>query len=234
MMEEHNRFRGFFERVLFKGEKQGKIEGLERTAKYAEERLERAKQDRVEADKRMKKICDECATSLANMKVDVDKDISTDEMIQILKKGTEQLNKMQKNWVGMTLYFQSINSYIKDMETKQNMFVKDAEGVQDSSLIDLMTDSIKNSLESSIKSHRTAATYVKVSNNYIMEPLRNMHGMLSIEPAEIKQAQKELMDSCERASEGIKDMFNNDSAQTIRELENALQSLDPVQSIENY
>jgi hypothetical protein len=42
-----------------------------------------------------------------------------------------------------------------------------------------------------------------------------------------------LIESCKKASKGIKDMFNEDSAQTIREIENALQSSDPVQSIEN-
>ncbi len=229
MMEEHKRSRGLGEKIFFRGEKQGKIEGFERTAKYAEERLKRAKQDRVEAEKEMKKITDECTTSLANMQIVVQKDISTDEMIQILKKGTEKLNQMQKNWAGMTLYFHSINTYIEDMKTKQNLFVEDAKVVQDSSLLDLMAESIKNSLDSSIKSHRTAATYVKVSNNYIMEPLRNMHGMLALGPAEIPKAQEELVKSCKRASEGIKDMFNEDSAHTIRELENALQSLDPCQ-----
>jgi hypothetical protein len=96
-----------------------------------------------------------------------------------------------------------------------------------------MADSIKKSLESSIKSNRTAATYVKVSNNYIMEPLRKMHGMLAIEPAKMEQAQKELVESCERASKGITIMFNEDREQTIREMENSLQSLDPCQSIEN-
>jgi hypothetical protein len=34
-------------------------------------------------------------------------------------------------------------------------------------------------------------------------------------------------------STGIKIMFNEDRAQTIREMENALQSPDPVQSLEN-
>jgi hypothetical protein len=154
-------------------------------------------------------------------------------MIQILTDGTQLLGKLQENWAGMTLYFKSINSYIEDMKTKQNMFVEDAKVVQDSSLLDLMAESIKKSLESSIKSHRTAATYVKVSNNYIIEPLQVMHGMLAIEPAKMEEAQQELIESCKKASEGIKVMFNEDRKQTIREIENALQSSDPVQSIEN-
>jgi hypothetical protein len=66
-----------------------------------------------------------------------------------------------------------------------------------------------------------------------MEPLRKMHGMLAIEPAKIKQAQLELVESCKRASEGIKVISKKDSEQTIRELENELQSPDPVQSIQN-
>jgi hypothetical protein len=82
-------------------------------------------------------------------------------------------------------------------------------------------------------SHRTAATYVKVSNSYIMGPLREMHGMLANEPAKMEQAQKELVESCKRASDGIEVMFNVDREQTIREIENELQSPDPGQSIQN-
>jgi hypothetical protein len=92
---------------------------------------------------------------------------------------------------------------------------------------------MKKSLESSIKSHRRAATYVKVSNNHIMEPLRNMHGMLAIEPEKMEQAQKELIESCRKASRVIQIMFNEDRAQTNREMENALQSPDQGQSIQN-
>ncbi|EFX83207.1 hypothetical protein DAPPUDRAFT_100775 [Daphnia pulex] len=185
VMEEQKRSRDILERIFYPGEKEKKIKNFERSVEDAEKRLEKAKQDAKKADEEMGKIEKEFTESLKNMHID-------------------------KNWVGMTLYFQSINSYIEDMKTKQNTFVEDAEGAQDSSLIDFMADSIKNSLESSIKSHRTAATDVKVSNNYIMEPLRKMHGMLAIGPDEMEKAQKELIDSCKRASEGIKVMFNED------------------------
>jgi hypothetical protein len=57
--------------------------------------------------------------------------------------------------------------------------------------------------------------------------------MLSIEPDELQQAQKELIDSCKKASAGIQIMFIEDREQTIREMENAIQSSDTVQSIEN-
>jgi hypothetical protein len=233
VMEEQQRSRGILERIFFPGEKEKKIRNFARTVEDAEKRLEKAKQDAKKADEEMEKIENEYIKSLENMHIDVKKDISTDQMIQILKDGTQQLGKMQENWTGMTLYFKSINSYIEDMKSKQNMFVEDAEGAQDSSLIDFMAESIKKSLESSIKSHRTAAMYVQVSNNYIIEPLQVMHGMLAIEPAKMEQAQKDLIESCKKASEGIKIMFNEDREQTIREIENALQSSDPVQSIEN-
>jgi hypothetical protein len=228
VMEEQQRSRGILERIFFPGEKE-KIAGFERSVKDAEERLKKAKQDAADAEKNIDKICDECTESLRNMQVDVDEDISTDRMIQILKDGTQQLGKLQENWTGMTLYFKSINSNIeKVMKKQQNIFVGDAKDAQENTfLIDSMAESIKKSLESSIKSHRTAATYVKVSNNYIMGPLRNMHGMLALEPEKIKQAQKELIDSCERASKGIQIMFNEDGVQTIPEIENALQSPDP-------
>ena len=235
LIEERKRSRHVLEYIFFPLDKERKIGNLVRTVEDAEKRLNKAKQDAIDAEKEMEKICDEYIKSLENMHIDVKKDISTDRMIKILKKGTKLLGKLQENWAGMTLYFKSINSYIeKVMNKQQNMFVKDAQDAQEHTfLIDVMTDTIKKSLESSIKSHRTAATYVKVSNNYIMEPLRSMHGMLAIEPAKMQKAQEELMESCKKASEGIKIMFNEDRAQTIREMENALQSPDPVQSIDN-
>jgi hypothetical protein len=48
----------------------------------------------------------------------------------------------------------------------------------------------------------------------------------------MEQAQKELLESCKRASEGIRIMFNEDRAQqAIREMENALQSPDPFKEL---
>jgi hypothetical protein len=233
VMEEQKRSRDALELFFFPGEKNEKFEKIETTIQDALQRLEETKEKTKKVEEEMGKIENEYIQRLENMHIDVKKDISTDQMIQILKDGTQQLGKLQENWTGMTLYFKSINSYIEDMKTKQKMFVEDAEGAQDSSLIDFMAESIKKSLESSIKSHRTAAMYVQVSNNYIIEPLQVMHGMLAIEPAKMEQAQKELIESCKKASEGIKIMFNEDRKQTIREIENALQSSDPVQSIEN-
>ncbi len=234
IMEENNRSRGVVEKIFFRGEKQEKIEGFKRAVEDAEKRLEKAKQDAKKADEEMGKNCDKWIKSLEKMQIDVKKDISADEMIQILKKGTELLSDLQGNWTYMTVYFEKINTYIGEMKTKHKDFVEDAKVAQeDSSTIDFMTNSITNSLNSSNKSQRTAATYVKVSNNYIMEPLRKMHGMLALGPAEIPKAQEELVKSCERASKGITIMFIEENAQTIRELENALQSLDPIRSIEN-
>jgi hypothetical protein len=197
-------------------------------------RQEAALNGQKKSEKEMKKICDEFTTSLANMHIDVEKDISTDPMIQILKEGMKLLSDLRKNWAGMTLYFQSINSYIKDMKTKHKFFVEDAKEAQkDTSMINFIADSIKISLETSIKSHHIAAMYVKVSNSYIMVPLRNMHGMPAIEPAKMEQAQKELVESCERASKGIKIMFKEATEQAFREIANEIQSSDTVQSIQN-
>ncbi len=194
-------------------------------------RQEAAINGQKKSEKEMKKICDEFTTSLANMHIHVQKDIRTDPMMQILQEGIKLLCDLQKNWAGMSLYFQSINKYIGNiMKRHQINFVEEANlALTDSFLIDYMADSMEILLESSIMSHRTAATYVKVSNNYILGPLRNMHGMPAIEPAKMEQAQKELLESCKRASEGIRIMFNEDrEQQTNREMENALQSPDPL------
>jgi hypothetical protein len=227
VMEERKRLRTILELLYFPDEHQRVIKNIETLVEEAENRLAKNKVEAIKEEEQMGKICEEYIQKLRNMQVDVDEDISTDRMIQILQEGTKLLADMEKNWTGITLYFKSINSYIeKVMHKQQNMFVEDARNAQGhTSLIDEMSNSIKKSLESSIKSHRTAATYVKVSNNYIMEPLRNMHGMLAIEPAEMQQAQKELMKSCLNATEGIKIMFKEDKEQEMSEMQNERQLL---------
>ncbi|EFX65571.1 hypothetical protein DAPPUDRAFT_264519 [Daphnia pulex] len=55
-----------------------------------------------------------------------------------------------------------------DVVSRINSLIK-FHTAEDSSLIDCIEDSMKKLLESSIESHRTAATYVKVSNNYILK-----------------------------------------------------------------
>jgi hypothetical protein len=236
LIEEQQRSQGFWESIFSSGEKERKIGNFLRMIEDAEKGLKNAKQDAAKDKEEMEKICDECIKSLANMKVDGEKNISLEEMVKTLKDGTKLLSDLQENWTGMTEYFISINSYIeKVMKKQQNMFVEDTKVAQENtSMINFIANSMKKSLESSIKSHRTAATYVKVSNSYIMGPLRSMHGMLALAPAEMEKAQEELVASCKRACEGIKIMCKEDrEQQTNREMENALQSSDPVQSIQN-
>jgi hypothetical protein len=140
-----------------------KLSGLsllgESMAKGTEKRLEKTiTQEAMETDKEMAKICDECIKSLESMHINVKKDISTDQMMKILRDGTKQLGKLQKKWAGMTEYFQSIKSYIeKVMNKRQNMFVENDQNSQEhhAFLIAMLTNSIQILLESSIKSHRT-------------------------------------------------------------------------------
>nr|CAH0113456.1 unnamed protein product [Daphnia galeata] len=171
----------------------------------------------------MDTICNKCQKSLDNMRVNVDEKISTDEMIQLLKDGTKQMGELQKNWAGMTMYFTSINSYIKKvMKPQHQVYIDDANAVLElgSSFVDLLTDSMAKSLESSIKSHRTATTYFKVSDNYIMGPLKQMHRMLALRPDEVAKVQDGLKQSCKNAVEGIQVMFHEETQQTIQQVQN--------------
>jgi hypothetical protein len=90
-------------------------------------RQEAAINGQKKSEKEMKKICDEFTKSLANMHIHVQKDIRRDPMMQILKDGTKLLGTLQKNWAGMSLYFQSINKYIGNiMKRHQINFVEEA------------------------------------------------------------------------------------------------------------
>ncbi len=197
------------------------------TKKQAENWLQRLKEEAKQVEKERNKICNDSTDSLKNLQINVGKEVSTDEMIQLLEKGTKQLGEMHEKWAGMTMYFESINNRIGIVMNKYLVdFAKDAEDAKnDSSLLKFIEGSIAKSLDSSIKSHRIAATYVKVSDNYIMDPLKRMHGMLSIEPAKLKETQGELLELCTEAMQGITDMGKEDRNKTVREIENEVQNI---------
>jgi hypothetical protein len=189
--------------------------------------LQRIKEQAKQVEKEKGKIWDDYTKSLKNLQINVGKGVSTDEMIKLLQDGTKKLGEMHEKWAGMTMYFEHINNHI-DKVTKKYLvdFVNDANDAQhDISLLEFMTDSIEKSLTSSIKSHHVAATYVKVSDNYIMGPLKRMHGMLSIEPAKLEETQKNLLESCTKAMQGIQELGIEDRNKTIREIENKVQSI---------
>jgi hypothetical protein len=219
LLKERERTRNIFEFVFYSGEKQKTIDQIEKTVKEAEKRLEKAN---LEAEQTgQDDIFNDFIQRLENMRVNVDDKISKDKMIEQLKEGTRLLGELQKNWAGMTMYFTSINSYIKKvMNPQQNVFIDDANAVLklDSSFVNLLTNSMAKSLESSIKSQHTAATYVQVSHNYIMGPLKQMHGMLALRPDEMEEVQEELIKSCKNANEGIIVMFQLPSNQMLESI----------------
>ena len=193
----------------------------------AENWLQRIKEEAKQVEKEKGKIWDDYTKSLKNLQINVGKEVSTDEMIKLLQDGTKKLGEMHEKWAGMTMYFEHINNHIdKVTKTCLDDFVNDAKGAQhDTSHLEFMEGSIAKSLESSIKSRHVAATYVKVSDNYIMEPLKQMHGMLSIEPAKLEETQKNLLESCTKAMQGIQELGIEDRNKTIREIENKVQSI---------
>jgi hypothetical protein len=95
---------------------------------------------------------------------------------------------------------------------------KDAQG-GDPDMIEEFKISLQKSLGSCIKTQHSAKMYVKVSNNHIMKSINLMHGMLALPTNEIEEAQNKLVASCEAAANGIKDMYNEDMSNTIREIQ---------------
>ncbi|XP_046460863.1 uncharacterized protein LOC124207451 [Daphnia pulex] len=75
-------------------------------------------------------------------------------------------------------------------------------------------------LESCYKTHHSAAKlYVRVSDKHIMKSINLMHSMLSIPLSEVEGAQIKLMASCEEATKGIQDIYNEERAEATREIE---------------
>jgi NTP pyrophosphatase (non-canonical NTP hydrolase) len=115
--------------------------------------------------------------SLENMHVDVEKEISRNEIINLLGDGLSKLSQFYTNYAGLIKNFDSINNHIEQVTHRAlTDFVDDAKIAQeDPFIIDFMTDSINKSLELSDATHRTAKMYVEFSNKNIMKSLKDMH-----------------------------------------------------------
>jgi hypothetical protein len=114
---------------------------------------------------------------LEKMHVDVKKEISRDEIINLLEDGMSKLSKFYTNYAMLIKNFNSINNHIEQVTHRAlSDFVDDAKEAQEYPfLIDLMTDSINKSLELSCATHRTAEMYVDFSNKNIVKSLNEMH-----------------------------------------------------------
>jgi hypothetical protein len=87
-------------------------------------------------------------------------------------------------------------------------------------LIDELEKSLETSLESCYETHHSAAKlYVRVSDKHIMKSINLMHSMLSIPLSEVEGAQIKLMASCEEATKGVKNMYNEERAESTRGIE---------------
>jgi hypothetical protein len=133
------------------------------------------KEKRVEEER--EEIYDDFKKRLEKMDVDVKKEISRDEIFNLLKAGISKLSQLNSNWVGLTKNFNSINNHIEQITHRAlTDFVDDAKDAQeDPFIIDFMTDSINKSLELSYATHRAAEMYVKFSNRNIVKSLNDMH-----------------------------------------------------------
>ncbi|EFX63200.1 hypothetical protein DAPPUDRAFT_308060 [Daphnia pulex] len=114
---------------------------------------------------------------LKNMHVDVEKEISRNEIINLLGDGLSKLSQFYTNYAGLIKNFDSINNHIEQVTHRAlTDFVDDAKIAQeDPFIIDFMTDSINKSLELSDATHPTAKMYVEFSNKNIMKSLKDMH-----------------------------------------------------------
>jgi predicted small secreted protein len=115
----------------------------------AKTNLHRIKQEARRVEEEKEEIYDDFIKRLQNMHVDVKKEISGDEIINLLKAGMSKLSKLNSNWVGLIKNFNSINDHINQITQRAlTDFVDDTKDAQEYPfLIDLMTDSIKKSLE---------------------------------------------------------------------------------------
>jgi hypothetical protein len=172
----------------------------------AENKLKELKAEKEVCEKNIDKILKDNIERLEKMGIDANNAISPKQAIETLKEGLEYLAELQKQWAGITLYFNKIKNHLTETTAKN---------LEDNAEVAQLADSIKESLESTFQTHHSAKMYVNVSNNYIMESLTTMHGMLALPSNEVVASQKKnLIDSCKEASEGILKMCTEDKNNT--------------------
>jgi DNA repair exonuclease SbcCD ATPase subunit len=188
----------------------------------AENKLKEMKKEAEQVQEQLDKITRENIASLGEMRVDVKKAFNQNETLQILREGLKYLGQLQGKWANMNRYFDSVRNYYTTVTFKALTDLladaKDAQG-GDPDMIEEFKISLQKSLGSCIKTQHSAKMYVKVSNNHIMKSINLMHGMLALPTNEIEEAQNKLVASCEAAANGIKDMYNEDMSNTIREIQ---------------
>ena len=114
--------------------------------------------------------------TLKIIQINIDKELSQNDMIKLLENGMGQLSQLNSNWAGFTNNFNSFNNNVKEV-TQRAMadFAENAKSAQgDISIIDFLTDSMNKTLETSQRTSHNAKKYVKFSNENIMQSLDDM------------------------------------------------------------
>ncbi len=150
-------------------------------------------------------------------------DIISDQN-ETLRKVLNDLGHLLAKWSSIHRFFNTIRNHFMEVTfPRLNEFTTDAgETLGDAYSCFLMGELNKSlkDLESCYKTHHSAAKlYVRVSDTHIMKNINLMQSMLSIPLSEVGGAQIKLMASCEEATKGIQEMYNEERAEATREIE---------------
>lgn len=170
-------------------------------------------------------ISDDSIQHLDAMRVDTDKTLEQNEMIRTLKESLNNLGQLLDKWSSIHRFFNTIRNHFMEVTfPRLKDFSTDAQEAEEipyenSVLIGELEKSLEKSLESCYETHHSAAKlYVRVSDKHIMKSINLMHSMLSIPLSEVEGAQIKLMASCEEATKGVKDMYNEEKAEATRKI----------------
>jgi uncharacterized ubiquitin-like protein YukD len=170
-------------------------------------------------------ISDDSIQHLDAMRVDTDKTLEQNEMLRTLKESLNNLGQLLDKWSSIHRFFNTIrNHYMEVTFPRLKDFSTDAQEAEEMPynyvLIGELEKSLEKSLESCYETHHSAAKlYVRVSDKHIMKSINLMHSMLSIPLSEVEGAQIKLMASCEEATKGVKNMYNEERAESTRGIE---------------
>jgi hypothetical protein len=187
-------------------------ESLESAREMLEDAENKLKKIREKVQNEIEIISNENIESWKHVRVDVDKALDHNEMLQILNDGLNYLGQYHDKWLDIHRYFIQMSNDL----TKALLTDFSAETVEGHKAIEELENFLQVTSDVCAKMYHSTIMHAQAFDKYILKGIFEIQPMLYIPSGEIEEAQMRWQLSWEEASNGIKDMYEKDA---IREIE---------------
>lgn len=194
-------------------EEEESLEDVRKTLEKAENKVKKIK-EKVKEDQKEVERPDEHFESLKGMRDDIDKVLDRNETLQILNDGLHYLGQYQDKWSSMHRYFNK-------MRNDFTQVTEFSAGKVEENAIEELNKSVQMTLEFCAKMHHSSKMYVQVFDRHTTKIISLRRLMLCIHHSDNGEAQNILVSFCEKACNGIKEMYKKGIAQATRDIEDS-------------